>query len=218
MEDTFFVHEIFYSFQGEGIHAGRAAFFVRLMGCDQRCSFCDSAGTWHPGYKPDNVERRTATEIVAQAKICAHPQAFIVLTGGEPALYRLDPIITTAREAGFKTHIETAGHRPLPRSVDWITLSPKVFATPPLRENIQRANEFKIIVDSYERAAIWLHPEWGHRHDPKILALITETVKGNPRLRAGWQVHKMYKSDVLDEGASKALVPLGGDPSHGASQ
>lgn len=130
-------------------------------------------------------------------------------------------------------HIETAGHRPLPRSLDWITLSPKPYSAVPLEENVERANEFKIIVESEEalekglgcilpyarpKAAIWLHPEWSKRQDATILTLISERVKADPRLRAGFQLHKLYRVDALDPNASRALIPLGGDPARGASQ
>jgi 7-carboxy-7-deazaguanine synthase len=228
------VNELFYTFQGEGVFMGCAAFFVRLNGCDQRCGWCDSASTWHPKYKPEGVLRLTPLQILQhlqEAKVQAG--AFVVVTGGEPALHPLYPLISLCRAHGYNVHIETAGHRPLPRSIDWITLSPKPFSIKPLPENVLRANEFKIIVDSEaaleegldcvlpyarDKAAIWLHPEWGHRSDPDILGLITERVKANPRLRAGYQIHKLYRSDALDPNSRKEIIPLGGDPQRGSSQ
>ena len=225
------IYETFSTFQGEGVFMGRAAFFVRLYGCDVKCSFCDSAGTWHPDYKPQNVPQLTPKEIVQRSRdadLCEG--AFVVLTGGEPALYPLDPLIHAFWDEGRKVHIETAGHRPLPKAIDWITLSPKIFTKAPLRENIQRANEFKIIVDSVEsatdaldailqhcriNASIWLHPEWSKRNDPLTLAFITQSVKENARLRAGYQLHKQYQADWLDPMAVKTPIPLGGDLSRG---
>jgi 7-carboxy-7-deazaguanine synthase len=228
------VNEMFFAFQGEGVHMGRAAYFIRFHGCDQRCNFCDSAGTWHPNYKPENVPRLTPLQIAQQVEKAGLPKgAFVVLTGGEPALYTLSPLIAMLRSIGFDVHIETAGHRPLPRSINWITLSPKLFGKPPLLENIERANEFKIIVDrqdaidealalilpyAREKAPIWLHPEWGQRNNPQILELISRRVKADTRLRAGYQIHKLYKCDALDPGASRVLIPLGGDPQRGPSQ
>jgi 7-carboxy-7-deazaguanine synthase len=186
------VYESYYAWQGEGIYMGRAAYFVRLHGCDSVGTMC----------------RQTPDEIVAQMVQKAHKGAFLCITGNdEPALHKLDPLIKCARAAGFKSHIETAGHRPLPRSVDWITLSPRLDYAPPLLENIVRANEFKITVENAEglqvaldailphcgkRAAVWLHPEWSLRDNAEVLNLISSTVKSNPRVRAGWRLHKLY--------------------------
>ncbi len=227
------IYEIFYSMQGEGVFMGRAAFFVRLYGCDQKCPWCDSAGTWHPQYKPTSVPQLMPQQIVQRCREAnVAPGAFVVLTGGEPALYPLDPLIHAFWDEGRQVHIETAGHRPLPKAIDWITLSPKVFLKAPLRENIQRANEFKIIVSDEkslgdaldtitphcrDNAAIWLHPEWSKRSDPAVLALIVESVKKNPRLRAGYQLHKLYSADFLDPLAVKASIPLGGEISRGSA-
>jgi 7-carboxy-7-deazaguanine synthase len=219
------IHEHFYSVQGEGVHSGRAAYFIRLMGCDQQCHFCDSAGTWHPDYKPESGlkldERETARLVQAP------PGAFVVLTGGEPTLYNLEPLIELLQMRGRKVHLETAGHKPLPKNVDWVTLSPKLFAKPPLLQSWTRANEIKLIVESPEqlsvdlerllaqplraKCTIWLHPEWSQRNNVEVLEAIVRTVKLHPNLRAGYQLHKLFHADDLDDNARREIVPPGGD-------
>jgi len=105
MSDFLFpLAEAFHSFQGEGVHMGRAAYFVRLYGCDQKCGFCDSAGTWHPDFKPEGIERVSAAQIaerVGQALGPPEPHfegAFVVLTGGEPCLYPLQELVGALRD------------------------------------------------------------------------------------------------------------------------
>lgn len=219
------IHEAFYTFQGEGVHMGRAAFFIRTQGCDQDCWFCDAAGTWHKDWKPLDLVRMEPDEIAALVNESAPPRAMVVITGGEPCLYDLDPTIVRLQHQGRLVALETAGHRPLPRAAGvWVTLSPKPFAAHPLPDSVQRADEFKVIVSDLdslrdglrcitERRAtstVWLHPEWSHRHDPDTLNLIVDTVKADPRLRAGYQLHKLFMADLLDPASRREPVPLGG--------
>jgi 7-carboxy-7-deazaguanine synthase len=219
------IHETFYTFQGEGVHMGRAAFFIRTQGCDQDCWFCDAAGTWHKDWKPTDLRKATPEELAHQVEAEAPRGAMVVITGGEPCLYDLDPLIAALHRNRRFVSVETAGHRPLPHGIDWVTLSPKPFATHPLAGNVQRADEFKIIIsddaslddalaciDGRRRdATVWLHPEWSHVHDPATLDLIVRTVKDAPRMfRAGYQLHKLYMADLLDPAARKEPVPLGG--------
>lgn len=228
------VHEMFHSFQGEGVHAGRAAFFVRFYGCDQKCGFCDSAGTWHPQHKPKDIAQLSARHIANTVVTAlginsdrADAGAFVVLTGGEPCLYPLQGLVTILRDCGRRVHIETAGHRPIP-DVDFVTMSPKFFATKPLDENWERADEIKLICTSPDQMGrdlariltkletrhrpqpeIWLHPEWSQARNPDLLRAIVEEVKANPELRAGIQMHKHYRADAFDP-SSRPDVPLGG--------
>jgi 7-carboxy-7-deazaguanine synthase len=217
------IHESFYTWQGEGIHMGRAAFFIRTQGCDQRCWFCDAAGTWAPGYIPKGMTKVDPEGFAALAADVPEG-AIVVITGGEPTMYDLEPAIDLLHEQGRFVTIETAGHRPAPQNVDWITLSPKPFAAKPLRETVERADEFKIIVSDQASlddglalighrspmATVWLHPEWGHRANPETLTIISDAVKADPDLRAGWQVHKNYLVDLMVPESRKTPVPLGG--------
>lgn len=221
------ISESFYTWQGEGVHMGRAAYFVRLYGCPQHCRWCDSAATWHPDYRPASLPLLSAAEISAAANANSPEEAFVVLTGGEPILYDLWPLTRALHGLGRKVHMETSGIAPLRAAVDWLTLSPKPFGQLPLPEVVARADEVKIIVyqptdiqaglatltDLPISSPIWLHPEWSRarEQDPVILNAISEAVKKNPRLRAGYQLHKLYRADELDINSNRRPVPLGGN-------
>src|SRR4051812_7583345 len=132
------IYETFYAWQGEGCHMGRAAFFIRTFGCPVKCPWCDSAGTWHPDWVPDKIERFSAGELADRA--VAHRAEFAVITGGEPTIHDLTELTTTLRRRGLPTHLETSGSFPIKGDFDWITVSPK-WAKLPLPENLRRANE-----------------------------------------------------------------------------
>ena len=223
------LHEQFHSFQGEGLHAGRAAYFIRTYGCPVHCPWCDSAGTWHPDHKPEALERAEA-ETLARAAADSKAE-FTVITGGEPAIHDLRALTDALHAVGQPVHLETSGGFLLQGDFDWITLSPKRWQAP-LPQNIARAQEIKIIVDSPSAIAeytellgerlrhnipVWLHPEWSKRGDPAILNAITEWVKTHRApFRAGTQVHKYFAADSLDPRSAEP-VPLGGEPACGSS-
>jgi 7-carboxy-7-deazaguanine synthase len=222
------IYETFHAWQGEGVHLGRSAFFIRTFGCPVHCPWCDSAGTWHPEYIPEKVDRLPVDELVARA-VAAKPE-FVVITGGEPAVHDLGPLTDALAQAGLPSHLETSGGYVLRGNFAWVTLSPKWWQLP-LHGNLIRADEIKLIVEDETTIsrwieklgaavttpvrAVWLHPEWSQRENPKVLNAISETVKtrGAP-FRAGWQVHRNYNVDALDVG-SRPPVPLGGDPARG---
>ena len=224
------IHERFYSFQGEGLHAGRAAYFIRTFGCPVHCPWCDSAGTWHPDYIPKKIDRFIPEALAAEA---AQTKAeFTVITGGEPTIHDLNKLTDALHAVGQEVHLETSGAFPIQGTFDWITLSPKRWEHP-LVDNISRADEFKLIIDRPEAieeyvtlltgsgaqfkadCIIWLHPEWSQHNNTEVLNTITEWVKtqGAP-YRAGWQLHKNYAADLLDS-RSAPMVPLGGIPEQG---
>jgi organic radical activating enzyme len=223
-ETRYRIYERFYSFQGEGVHLGRAACFIRLYGCDQHCPFCDSAGTWAKNFKPPEMPLLSAQETAALVE--APAGAFVVITGGEPALYDLEPLVDAIHARGFKVHLETAGHRHIRGQFDWVTMSPKLFALPPLESSWLRADEIKLIIESPEQlqrdlktvlaaslrygVPVWLHPEWSQRANAGVLAAIVGAAKENPRLRAGYQLHKLYTADLFDPNANQEIIPLGG--------
>ncbi len=218
------IHEQFYSFQGEGCHAGKAAYFIRTFGCPVHCPWCDSAGTWHPDYVPKHIQRQSAAELTAAAT--ATQAEFVVVTGGEPAIHDLSLLVDALHAVGLPVHLETSGAFPIRGNFDWITLSPKRWKLP-LATNLAQANEFKIIVDmpsaieeyrsllALHSSPVWLHPEWSQRDNSAVLNAITDWVKahGTP-YRAGWQLHKPYQADRLDP-QSAASAPLGGNPDQG---
>lgn len=213
------IYEHFKAFQGEGIHMGKSAYFVRMYGCPLKCKWCDSAGTWHKDWVPDHIKKMDEPEIF---KLFNRENGFVVLTGGEPAIFNLRPLTDYIKSHSYiPIHLETSGAFPISGDIDWITVSPK-WSKLPLIENIKKASEIKIIVENPDsinkwieiigepNIPIWLHPEWSQRNNPEILDSISNYVKrygGN--LRAGYQLHKLYNVDSLDEN-SKPLIPLGG--------
>tara|TARA_B100000614_G_C14527971_1_gene485321 strand:+ start:360 stop:1028 length:669 start_codon:yes stop_codon:yes gene_type:complete len=218
------IHEQFYTFQGEGAHAGRAAYFIRTFGCPVHCPWCDSAGTWHPDYIPKKVQRSSVESLVTE--VAKTKAEFVVITGGEPAIHNLQALVDALHAIGQTVHLETSGAFEIKGNFDWITLSPKRWKLP-LAVNLERASEFKIIVDQaaeieeYSEVIgattkpVWLHPEWSKHNDAATLDAITEWVKtqGAP-YRAGWQMHKHYAADLKDSRSAPA-APLGGDPKQG---
>jgi 7-carboxy-7-deazaguanine synthase len=210
---------------------GRRAFFLRTFGCPVHCTFCDSAGTWHPNWVPKHVNRMTVDAIVQE--VVDSGAKVVVITGGEPTIHDLTELTVRLKLEGKMVHLETCGAYNIKGRFDWITLSPK-WDKPPIPVNIADADEFKFIIEKpedilkwwefieargYNKNAnppVWLHPEWSKRDDTRgVLDAITNAVKtfGDP-FRAGWQMHKNYRADALDSRAA-ALVPLGGDPAKG---
>ena len=201
------VNERFLSWQGEGIHIGKSAYFIRLQGCPVKCPWCDSASTWHPGHTPGHIEKALPSDLAAAA--LAHQCEIVVITGGEPAIHNLHELTTALAARNLPIHIETSGAFTLQGQFDWVTLSPK-WQMPPLDETLAQANELKIIVETPDSPAqwaealkgrhnsnhIWLHPEWSKAREPAILDTITNWVKkhGHP-YRAGYQLHKLYGAE-----------------------
>ena len=93
--------EAFYTLQGEGYHQGKAAYFIRLGGCDVGCVWCDVKDSWDANAHP----LKTIEEIVDEAK--KFPGKLAVVTGGEPLMHDLEELSTALHSAGFQTNIET---------------------------------------------------------------------------------------------------------------
>jgi organic radical activating enzyme len=187
--------ELFYSLQGEGYHQGKAAFFIRLAGCDVGCVWCDVKDSWDASKHPIlSVEA-----IVAAA--AAHPSRIAIVTGGEPLLHQLEPLTTALKTAGFQTHIETSGSSPMSGSWDWVCLSPKKFKAA-LPEAIKAANELKVVVFNNSDFAFansflkdvavdckkYLQPEW--EKSDAMTPLVIEYIKANPSWELSAQLHK----------------------------
>lgn len=187
--------EDFYTIQGEGYHTGKAAYFIRLGGCDVGCRWCDAKYTWNPRLYPP-VEVAT---IVARATACA-AQA-VVVTGGEPLLYPLGVLTSELRARGLELFLETSGSHPFSGEFDWVCLSPKR-QQPPLEEAYVRADELKVIVERAEDFAwaeqnaararpecrLYVQPEWSVSE--QVMPLLVEYVKANPRWNISIQAHK----------------------------
>ena len=187
--------EDFYTLQGEGTYQGRAAYFIRLAGCDVGCVWCDVKESWAMDAHP----MVGLPVLVQRARESGAPIA--VITGGEPAMHNLEALTRNLRAAGMRTHIETSGAHPLTGAWDWICLSPKKFKAP--RPDIyELAHELKIVVynksdlDWAEQEAartstncrLYLQPEWSR--EKEMLPVIIAYVKKNPRWTVSLQVHK----------------------------
>ena len=132
------VNEIFYSIQGEGAHSGEAAIFVRLSGCNLKCSFCD---TEHQPYQD-------LTEDEICAEIAQYPASLVVITGGEPTLQLTRSLVDKIHDLGKMVAIETNGTREVPSNVDWVTVSPKEAYVGSIgKPVIKTAQEVKIVLD-----------------------------------------------------------------------
>lgn len=189
------VMEHFYTIQGEGFHQGRAAYFIRLGGCDVGCVWCDVKDSWDATAHP----MMEINELVNLVKIT--PAEIVVITGGEPLMHQLDVLTTELQRAGLKTHIETSGAHPLSGTWDWICLSPKKFKAP-LPEIVPLANELKVVVfnkSDFEWAELYaektnpscklyLQPEWDKAS--AMTPLMVEYIKANPRWELSLQLHK----------------------------
>lgn len=189
------VMEHFYTLQGEGFHWGKAAYFIRLAGCDVGCVWCDVKESW-------NAEGHPVLSIdFLVAEIKKTPAQIVVITGGEPLLHDLTDLTRSLKAAGLRTHIETSGSSPLSGQLDWITLSPKKFKAP-LPQNLPYASELKIVVfnkSDFQWAEQWaaqvapdcklyLQPEWDKA--AQITPLIVDYIKQNPQWQLSLQTHK----------------------------
>jgi 7-carboxy-7-deazaguanine synthase len=187
--------EAFYTLQGEGFHQGKAAYFIRLAGCDVGCVWCDVKESWNEDLYP----LQTIEEIVLKAK--ENPGRLAVITGGEPTLHNLEKLTSELQREGFATHIETSGSSPLTGTWDWICLSPKKFK-PPLQAILEKANELKIIVfnqsdflwaEKYaahvsDSCNLYLQPEWSRSE--QVTPLIVDYIKAHPQWQFSLQMHK----------------------------
>lgn len=175
------VNEIFYSLQGEGFHTGTPAVFIRLAGCNLRCPFCD---TDHSHGEPMSVE-----QIVSRAS--EFPGRVAILTGGEPTLQEIEPLIDALHSADFKVHIETNGTCPVPTNIDWITCSPKEGAPVVL----SHCDELKVVYTGQDVEAIAaLTPATYHFLQPcsgMNTAEVVSYILSHPRWRLSLQTHKL---------------------------
>ncbi|HHV40981.1 MAG TPA: 7-carboxy-7-deazaguanine synthase QueE [Bacteroidales bacterium] len=187
--------EDFYTLQGEGFHTGKAAYFIRLGGCDIGCSWCDSKYTWNPSLFPPVPVDAIISRVVQS------PARTVVITGGEPLSYPLGPLCDGLKKEGMELHLETSGSYPLSGKMDWICLSPKQ-NRPPLPECYPMANELKIIITGpldmewaefnrqkvHPDCRLYLQPEWSRRE--AILPHIVAYIKANPVWKLSLQTHK----------------------------
>jgi 7-carboxy-7-deazaguanine synthase len=187
--------EEFYTIQGEGFNTGKAAYFIRLGGCDVGCHWCDVKESW-------DAELHALTEadkIIENA--AKFPAKAVVVTGGEPLIYNLDYLTNGLQSSGVRTFIETSGAYPLSGNWDWICLSPKKFKSPKL-DVAEKADELKVIIFNKSDFAfaelnakmvsasckLYLQPEWSKAKE--MTPLIVEYVMNNPQWEISLQTHK----------------------------
>lgn len=189
------IMESFYTIQGEGHYSGRAAYFIRVAGCDVGCVWCDVKESWEAGAHPI-VSLEQLLKEVAET-----PTDFVVLTGGEPTMYSLISLVQALQEIGKEVAIETSGTNDLDVELDWYCFSPKKFKKP-VAEAYAKANELKIVIFNQsdfewaeghakmvnEDCLLYLQPEWSK--EAQMLPLIIEYVKNNPKWRVSLQTHK----------------------------
>jgi len=194
-KDELPVMEAFYTVQGEGYHHGKAAYFIRLAGCDVACVWCDVKESWdvnaHPILKISDIIK-TAEQF---------PGRLAVITGGEPLMHDLNNLTENLHNAGFQTNIETSGVYPVSGNWDWICFSPKKFKEPNI-DIYNKADELKVIVYNKNdfdfalkhaskvnsKCKLYLQPEWSK--SSLILPLIIDFVKNNPSWQISLQTHK----------------------------
>lgn len=187
--------EEFYTIQGEGFNTGKAAYFIRVGGCDVGCHWCDVKESWDASLHP----LTSADVIIENAAKCQARS--VVVTGGEPCMYDLNYLTNELKKKEVKTFLETSGAYALTGSWDWICLSPKK-TSEPLPEVLKRADELKVIVynkDDFKWAEqnaakviasckLYLQPEWSKRNE--IMPLIVDYVMNNPKWNVSLQTHK----------------------------
>jgi 7-carboxy-7-deazaguanine synthase len=189
------VMESFYTIQGEGFYSGRAAYFIRLGGCDVGCVWCDVKESWDPNVHP-LVKINELVENASQSGC-----GFVVITGGEPAMYDISHLVNELQINGMEVAIETSGCYQLSGAVDWYCFSPKKFKKPN-SEAYDRANELKVIIahpSDFEWAEshatrvtsscqLYLQPEWSKQE--RFLKMIVDYVKEHPKWKISLQTHK----------------------------
>ena len=186
--------EEFYTIQGEGYYKGTAAYFVRIGGCDVGCHWCDVKESWLPELHPATQTQKIVENAAKYSKT-------IVVTGGEPLMWNMNPLTSQLKAKGVQVHIETSGAYKLSGTWDWICLSPKK-NKPPKDEVYEKAHELKVIIynkDDFRFAEaqaakvnknciLYLQPEWSKRD--KMVPEIVDFVMANPKWKVSLQTHK----------------------------
>ena len=189
------VNEIFYSLQGEGYNTGTASVFIRLSGCNLRCTFCDT--------RHEEGTIMSLPEIVEQ--VMQYPQApLIVLTGGEPSLWIDNDFVMGLKQmTGKRIAIETNGTHPLPHGIDWVTLSPKTGLgnSGDVPVVLTRCDELKVVYLGQDLAQYntitanhrYLQPCWVNDKEQRLsnMRATVQAVLDNPQWRLSLQTHRI---------------------------
>ncbi len=187
--------EQFYTIQGEGKHSGRAAYFIRLAGCDVGCVWCDVKESWEAGQHP-----LVSIDTLIQEALASNC-GFVVITGGEPAMYDLSELTSKLKSEQIEIAIETSGTYLLHGQIDWYCFSPKKFKAP-IDQAYVLADELKVVIShptdfawAKEHAkrvksecALYIQPEWSKQE--RFLPMAIDFVKENPKWKISLQTHK----------------------------
>ncbi len=205
---TYSVKELFYTLQGEGAQAGRAAVFCRFAGCNlwsgreidrtkAVCKFCDTDFVGMDGSGGGKFVKATDLAVAIDATWVGRPERkFVVVTGGEPLLQLDCELVSAVRDRGFEIAVETNGTLDPPDGINWTCVSPK--ANAPLR--LKRGNELKLVfpqagldpeaLATLEFDHFWLQPMDGPTRTKNTRAAIDYCLS-NPRWRLSLQTHKI---------------------------
>lgn len=190
--------EDFYTIQGEGFNAGKAAYFLRLGGCDVGCVWCDVKESWPADAHPKVSIKEMISRIEKEAA------DKVVITGGEPCMYDLMPLTHSLHAKFLSCWLETSGAYPITGEWEWICVSPKKFKAP-LAESLLQADELKVIVYNQsdlewaeqhasmvdQDCVLFLQPEYSVFN--KVMPMIVEYVKKHPKWRVSIQIHKVMQ-------------------------
>lgn len=189
--------EAFYTLQGEGFHKGSAAYFIRIGECDVGCHWCDVKESWE-------AEKHPPTSIATIVQEANKHSKTIVITGGEPLMWNMEPLTSLLKEKEIQIHIETSGAYPITGHWDWFCLSPKKNKMP-TKAAYDHADELKVIVynkDDFRFAeeqarkvaqdcVLYLQPEWSRREE--MMPLMVDYVLKNPHWKVSLQTHKYLR-------------------------
>ena len=191
--------ETFYSIQGEGFHAGKPAYFIRLGGCDVGCGWCDVKESWdHGDHQITNVNK-IVSSVNDNCEI-------VVVTGGEPLMWDMTTLTSKLKKNNNIVHLETSGAHDISGEWDWICLSPKRKKLP--KSSIYSiANELKIVIYNKkdlkfaeeqatkvrDECKLFIQPEWKRFDRNKDFLL--DFIKENPKWQISLQLHKFMNVD-----------------------
>jgi len=194
------INEMFYSIQGEGAHTGTPMIFIRFSGCNLSCYFCD---TKHWDGKEMSIKEIVAfVQQIDAKKVC--------LTGGEPTLQLdkgNDKLIQALKFIGKEIHLETNGTNPIPKGIDFCTISPKMDIITIDEKDIHCQYEVKLIyprvepdrfITMYPKAIAYYFQPMDEGKEETNKQNIKETVdfiKNNPIWKLSLQTHKLI--DIL---------------------
>lgn len=187
------VNEIFYSIQGEGARSGEPSIFIRLSGCDLTCNFCDTEFASGKELELDAIREY----------ISRWPGRWIVWTGGEPMLQVTPEVVDYFHEVGYLQAIESNGNHPIPTSIDWRVVSPKV-AEHVLKKHfpegvdelryVRHAGQMAVPEPSIQAEYYYLSPIFdGNTPNEANVRHCMKLILENPKWRMSLQTHKLLR-------------------------